>query len=134
MIILTNIELMEYWIESSDDDYGVMKDLYNSKRYSWCLFVGHLVLEKLIKAIYAKNNPANPYAAKKHDLLYLADKSNIELDDDKKIKLDLITTFNMNARYEDYKKDFYNKCTKEYTDNQLIVIEEVRTWLKTQLM
>ena len=67
-------------------------------------------------------------------MLFLAYKSNIELDDDKKVKLDLITTFNMNVRYEDYKRDFYNKCTKEYADKQLIIIEEMRAWLKAQLM
>lgn len=131
---MTNIELMEHWIESSDNDYDVMMTLYNGEKYSWCLFLGHLVLEKLIKAIYAKNNPASPYAVKKHDLLFLANKSNINLDDDKKAKLDLITTFNMNARYEDYKKDFSSKCTKEYTDKQVSTIEEMRAWLKTQLI
>jgi len=130
---LTNIELMNYWIESSDDDYKTMKNLYNSKDYSWCLFVGHLVIERLIKAICAKNNPDNPHAIKSHDLLLLADKYDIELDDDKKDKLDLISTFNLNARYEDYKREFYKKCTKEYADEQIKNIEEMRTWLKAQL-
>ena len=131
---MTNTELMEHWVESSDSDYDVMMTLYKGEKYAWCLFLGHLVLEKLIKAIHAKNNPTAPYAAKKHDLLYLADKSGLALDDDKRAKLDLITTFNMNARYEDYKKDFSKKCTKEYTDKQLTTIEEIRTWLKAQLM
>jgi len=96
--------------------------------------VGHLVIEKLIKGLYAKKNPDNPHAVKKHDLLLLANNCNLELDDDKKIQLDLVTTFNINARYEDYKKEFYNKCTKEYTDEKLIIIEELRTWLKTHLI
>ena len=131
---MTNIELMNYWIESSDDDYKTMKNLYNSEDYSWCLFIGHLVLERLIKAIYAKNNPHSPHAIFSHDLLLLANKSNLEMDDDKEDKLDLITTFNINARYEDYKREFYNKCTKEYTEEQVKNIEEMRTWLKEQLI
>ena len=131
---MTNIELMNYWIESSDDDYKTMKNLYNSEDYSWCLFVGHLVVERLIKAIYAKNNPDSPYAIFSHDLLLLANKSNLETDNDKEDKLDIITTFNINARYEDYKRDFYKKCTKEYTEEQVKNIEEMRTWLKEQLI
>jgi len=124
---------MNYWIESSNDDYQTMKNLYNSKDYSWSLFLGHLVIERLIKAIYAKNNPDNPYAKFTHDLLILANESNLQIDDDKEDKLDLITTFNINARYDDYKRDFYNKCTKEYTEEQIKNIEEMITWLKEQL-
>ena len=131
---MTNIELMEHWIESSDDDYDVMLTLYNGAKYSWSLFVGHLVIEKLIKGIYAKNNPNSPHAKKIHDLLVLANNCGLVLDDDKKDKLDLITTFNINARYEDYKKDFYTKCTKEYTEEQVKNIKEMRVWLKEQLI
>jgi HEPN domain-containing protein len=125
---------MNYWIESADGDYKTMKNLYNSEDYSWCLFIGHLVIEKLIKGIYAKNNPNSPHAKKIHDLLILANNCGLQLNDDKKDKLDLITTFNINARYDDYKKDFYNKCTKEYTSEQVKNIEEIRAWLKEQLI
>ena len=131
---MTNIELMNYWIESSDDDYKTMKNLYISADYSWSLFIGHLVLERLIKAIYAKNNPDSPNAIFSHNLLLLVNKSNLTIDDDKENKLDLITTFNINARYDDYKRDFNKKCTKEYTEEQIKNIEELRTWLKEQLI
>lgn len=39
----------------------------------------------------------------------------------------------MNARYDDYKKEFYAKCTDDYTTKQIKNIEEVRKWLKNQL-
>ena len=39
----------------------------------------------------------------------------------------------MNASYDDYKKEFYLKCTDEYTEQQLKNIEEVRGWLKNLL-
>ena len=131
---MTNIELMNYWIESSDDDYRTMKNLYKTKDYSWCLFVGHLVIERLIKAIYAKNNPGKPYAPKTHNLLDLADKCKLILEQEQKDLLSLFTRFNIAARYEDYKREFYNQCTKEYTEIQLENIEGIRTWLKTQLI
>ena len=53
---MTNIDLMDYWIESSDRDYESMKKNYETKQYTWALFIGHLTLEKLLKAIYAKLN------------------------------------------------------------------------------
>lgn len=130
---MNNIDLMNFWIESSDEDYNVMNVLHNNKKNSYCLFFGHLVIEKLLKALYAKNNKNAPYAPKSHDLLHLAEKTELELTERQEDLLDTITRFNMNARYDDYKKEFYLKCTDEYTEQQLKNIEEVRIWLKSLL-
>ena len=130
---MNNIALMNYWIESSDEDYDTMMYMKAGKKNTWCLFMGHLVIEKLLKALYARNNKNAPYAPKSHDLLHLAEKTDLELTDRQEDLLDTITRFNMNARYDDYKKEFYLKCTDEYTEQQLKNIEEVRTWLKNLL-
>ena len=98
------------------------------------MFFGHLVIEKLLKAFYAKINKNSPYAPKTHDLLYLANKMNLELTEEQKVLLDTISDFNMNARYDDYKKEFQLKCTDEYTKKQLKNIEEIRIWLKNLLI
>lgn len=49
-------------------------------------------------------------------------------------KLQIIDTFNISARYDDYKRSFAEKCTDEYTAEQIKNIEEVRTWLKELLI
>ena len=131
---MNNIDLMNYWIESSDEDYDTMMYMKAGKKNTWCLFMGHLVIEKLLKALYAKNNKNAPYAPKSHDLLHLAEKTDLKLTNRQEDLLDTITRFNMNARYDDYKKEFYLKCTDEYTSQQLKNIEEVRVWLKNLLM
>lgn len=131
---MVNEELINYWIESSEEDYDTMKVLYNSKKYTWCLFVGHLVIEKLLKGVHVRNNQEHPYPPKSHDLLHIAKKSGLELDERKEELLDIITRFNLSARYDDFKKDFYNKCTEEYTSMQIQNVEEVRKWLKELLM
>ncbi len=130
---MNNIDLMNYWIESSDEDYNVMKVLYKNKKNTYCLFFGHLVIEKLLKALYAKNNKNAPHAPRSHDLLYLAEKMKLELTERQEDLLDIITKFNMSARYDDYKKEFYAKCTDEYTAMQIKNIEEVREWIKSLL-
>lgn len=130
---MDNINLMEYWQNSSDEDYNVMKYLYSGKKNSYCLFFGHLVIEKLLKGLYAKNNEENPYTIKSHNLLALAEKCNLELTDEQVEKLQIITQFNISARYDDYKETFNQKCTDDYTSEQIKNIEEVRTWLKSLL-
>jgi len=42
-------------------------------------------------------------------------------------------TFNLNARYDDYKQAFYNKCTLEYTDKWVSNIKIFREWIKMKL-
>ncbi len=131
---MNNIDLMNFWLESSEEDYNVMRVLYNNKKNSYCLFFGHLVIEKLLKALYAKQNKNAAYAPKSHDLLYLAGKIGLKLTEKQEDLLDIITKFNMSARYDDYKREFYVKCTDEYTLEQIKNIEEVRIWLKKLIL
>jgi len=133
VIFLTNTDLMHHWIETADNDYETMKSLYDTKHYNWCLFIGHLVIEKYLKGLYAKLNVQKPYAPKIHNLLTLAEKCNLELEDDRVEMLSLITKFNMSARYDSAKKDFRELCTPEFTEQQVKNIEELRAWLKQEL-
>lgn len=112
--------------------YKGSNNIYNAKKYAWSLFLGHLVIEKILKGIYAKENKDNPVAPKIHNLILLGSKSKLSIPNSIYEKIKIINTFNISARYDDYKKAFYNKCTFEYTKIQLKNIEVVRRWLKEQ--
>lgn len=123
--------IVRYWVDTSDQDYKTIKNLFNSGDYHWGLFIGHLVLEKLLKAIYVQNIDKNP--PRIHDLARLAERCEIGVDDDMLEKLETITRFNLNVRYPDYQRKFYRMCTKEFSLKALKSIEEVRSWLKSLL-
>ena len=53
-------KVVQHWKESSDKDYRTMQNLLKSGDYSWALFLGHLVLEKLLKAHYVNNLEKHP--------------------------------------------------------------------------
>ena len=110
------------------------KKNYEAEQYTWALFIGHLVIEKLLKGLYAKVNNNNPYPPKIHNLNILAERCNIEVDERKARILMTCNSFNISARYEDYKNEFFERCTKKYTVEQIKNIEEVRLWLKKILM
>ena len=129
---MNNIDLMKYWFESSDSDFDTMKVLFENHKNTWCLFIGHLVIEKLLKGLYAKNNPENPISPKIHNLILLSQKANLEVPNEIKEKIQVINTFNISARYDDYKKTFEEKCTNEYTTLQFKNIYEFQKWLKEQ--
>jgi len=124
---------MNYWIESSDDDYKTMNDLFATNNNSWALFMGHLVIEKLVKALYAKTNIEKPHAPYTHNLTVLLEGCKVDLDKEKGLKIGVINTFNISARYDTYKKEFKQKATDEYTKQQIKNIEDVRLWLKQML-
>lgn len=128
---MTKKEIVDYWIKTSDKDIRVMEILFNNRRYDWALFVGHLVIEKLLKAYYVKTVDIRiPFT---HNLLRIAEDTDLNLTDEQKNFLNLLTTFNIKGRYSDYKLEFYKKCTSQYTKNNINKIKEFRLWLKTQL-
>lgn len=128
---MTREEIIEYWIKSSDDDYEVMVSLFDKNHYVWALFIGHLVLEKLLKAYYVKQIGAEaPYT---HDLTKITQLSNLELPEEQKDFLDDVTTFNIKTRYPDYKNRFSKKATKEFTERYLLKIKRFRAWLKEMI-
>ncbi len=131
---MNNIDLMNYWIKSSDNDYDVMLDLKEKKRNTYCLFFGQLLIEKLLKAYYAKMNKNAPYAPRTHELAYLTNKMNMKLNEKQEDMLETISDFNMEARYGDYKYTFELKCTDEYTNIWIENIKELRKWLKELLI
>lgn len=128
---MTKDEIIKYWTDASDVDFLAMDSLFDNGHYVWALFVGHLVIEKLLKACLVKSgNTEIPYI---HDLGKLAEKANLELSEQQKDFLDEVTTFNIKARYPDYKNRFYKKASREFADGYISKIKEFRQWLKEQI-
>ena len=129
---IKNIDsVVKHWRESSEQNYTTMHNLIKAKEYSWSLFIGHLVIEKLIKT--KKKKKLHQHPVFKHDLLYLIRKIDVELPSNYDEWLDEVTTFNINARYDDYKQSFYKRCTPEFSNEWIDKIEILRQWLINQL-
>ena len=129
-----NIEvdkIVQHWIDTSEDDFQTMLSLYDSKSYSWALFLGHISVEKLLKAVYvSKYKKHAPFL---HNLYRLAELNNISITDEQSDWLDKITSFNLNARYDDYKREFQILCTKDFTKDWIEKIKIIRSWIKQML-
>jgi len=93
--------------------------------------MGHLALEKLLKALVVKKTKA--HAPFSHSLPYLVEKPKIKIPEKILIKLREFMEFHFEARYPDANKAFYNKCTKAYTAEKLKDIKRVFKWLSVKL-
>lgn len=122
---------IEYWRDGAAQSYDAMMVLKKGGKYSESLFFGHLVLEKILKAFVVLETKQD--APKIHNLARLVELANLELDKEVKEYISVANSFNIRARYDDYKKSFYKICTKEYTENNLEKIIKIYNDLCRQL-
>jgi HEPN domain-containing protein len=117
--------------KSAEHDLDAAEGLYKIEKYDWCLFLGHLVLEKILKALYAHDHSDLP--PRTHNLLFLAEKAGIKLTEEQKIFFEKVNDFNFKCRYPDEKFSFYKLCTKPFTTENFIEIKEYYQWLRKKL-
>jgi len=122
-------EHIKYWTTSAKHDFKTAETLFKQKKYDWCLFIGHLVLEKTLKALYVKNSLDNSIPPKTHNLLKLAELAKIVPDEETKLYLLNFNDFNIEVRYPDYNLFFYKKCSKKFTEENFKKIKEIYQWL-----
>ncbi len=60
-------KVIQHRIDSADKNRITMGHLIETKDCNWALFLGHLVIEKLLKALYVKQ--LERHAIFSHDLL-----------------------------------------------------------------
>lgn len=104
--------------------------MFDSGHYDWSLFIWHLVLEKIVKAKIAKLGKKVLWT---HNLTLLCEKAEIKLNEAEFAELSEIKTFNIEARYDNYKFDFYKKATKYYTEKWIQICEQFYKKVKKDL-
>ena len=109
-----------------------MNSLFQSKTYHWALFLGHISTEKILKAYFVNIKEKHPPFI--HNLYRIAELSGIEMSEEYADWLDTISIFNINARYDDFKREFYKQCTKEFTELWIERIKEIREWIEQELL
>lgn len=124
-------KLVKYWMDLSDYDLDTAGFMLKTKRFPYCLFMCHLSVEKLLKALIVKF--IKEHAPYSHNLVDLAKKTSLEFSEKDKMLLADLTEFNLETRYPEWQKNFYSKCTKEYTKEYFQKTKKLQKWLKKHL-
>jgi Uncharacterized conserved protein related to C-terminal domain of eukaryotic chaperone, SACSIN len=127
---MSKTQIIKSYIFKAEKDIETAKSLYRLKHFDWCLFIWHLAIEKILKAKIISLNKEIIFT---HDLARLAKIAQIPLDSNLIEKLNEITTFNIEARYDDYKLSFYKKANQEYTKKWVKICEEIYQFIKNQI-
>jgi HEPN domain-containing protein len=128
---MTRNKIIDFWIESSEEDFKVASGLFKLKHYPQSLFFCHLSLEKLLKGLIVKHTKENPPFS--HDLEKLAILTSLEMSKENVNILNEISSFNIAGRYGDEKFEFYKKFNKkDVALKYLNLTKELTLWLKKE--
>ncbi|MBM2813352.1 MAG: hypothetical protein HW421_114 [Ignavibacteria bacterium] len=75
---MTKSEHIDYWIKSAEFDYDVFNTLYSNGKYVHAMFIAHLMIEKIIKAHWVKDNETS-FPPKVHNLIFLLRQTKLDL-------------------------------------------------------
>ncbi len=123
---------IDYWLKSAAHDLEAAESLFENGRYDWCLFLGHLVIEKVLKALFVRDNQ-NQIPPFTHNLSMVASGTKLDLAREQEELLLELNQFNLRTRYPDYKLEFYKKCTMEFTEPYFVKIKDLYKWLLQQI-
>ena len=121
-------KIIRHWLSSAEESALIAGESFSNKHYEWSFFLWALAIEKLLKGLIVKKGDI-PLPT--HSLQKLSIAAGISLSHDQKRQLDEITTYCIDARYDDYKKDFYKKVTEKiYRETWSTLCKEIIIWLK----
>jgi HEPN domain-containing protein len=129
---LTKQEHIDYWVETAKRDWKTVQNMYKSKDFVPSLFFAHLVLEKLLKAYWVKDNIQN-HPPKIHNLIVLADKTTCSFTEEELIFMGRMNDFQLEGRYPDYGHNIYKLYKAKETEPILKQVDKLRKCLLKNL-
>jgi HEPN domain-containing protein len=123
--MMSKNEHVLYWKETAAADWKAVNALIKSGNYIHALFFSHLVLEKLIKAHWVKDNESN-HPPKTHNLAYLRSNTKLVLTDEDKAFLEQMQKFQIEGRYPDYVSDIYKTYKAKQTKGIINHVTRIR--------
>ena len=106
--------------------------LVKGKQNVFALFVFHLTIEKLLKAICVKDNIENT-PPRQHDLTFIYNQTDLKLDSEWYDYLPTISTWNIESRYPDYKLKIYERANEIYINEHFDKISKLKECLLEKL-
>ncbi|MDP2168066.1 MAG: HEPN domain-containing protein [Thermodesulfovibrionales bacterium] len=116
------------WIASSEYDLNTAEHMLKSGRYLYVIFVCHLSIEKLLKAIISEDTGKLP--PKAHDLIYLASLAKLQPPESNLDFIGKINSASVVTRYPEDLSMAVSAYPKEIAEDYLARTKEALSWLK----
>ncbi len=121
-----------YWKVTAQKDWDAVGHLFEKGDYLHALFFAHLVIEKLLKAHFVKDNESE-FPPRTHNLLMLVSQTNLGPSVEQLRLLSQTNQFQIDGRYPDYQLNMFRIASRTYTEILLQEIDELKIWLENNL-
>jgi HEPN domain-containing protein len=116
------------WLHGSDYDLQTAESLFKARRYIYVIFMCHLAVEKLLKAIVAEASTAHP--PRTHNLYRLLELSQIELPSIYEEIVAKLNGMSIATRYPEDVMALSAQVTRKVAQDYLSKTRELLRWLK----
>ena len=116
------------WIDTANYDIKTAEAMFKSKRFIYVVFMCHLAIEKMVKAVISAETQGLP--PKSHSLLYLSDKALIKYPEDKQEFIEQLDNVSVVTRYPEDLKKMAKEFNKNKTKEVLDMTRRTLRWLR----
>jgi HEPN domain-containing protein len=116
------------WIKSSNYDIKTAEHMFATGRYVYVLFMCHLAVEKLLKALYEATHEKVP--PKTHNLIYLSNAVKLEIPENLLQTIESLNDLSVVTRYPEDINALVKAFKKDRSAEYLKKTKEFLKWLK----
>jgi HEPN domain-containing protein len=120
------------WAATANYDLRTAEAMYKAGRYLYVVFMCHLAIEKMLKAILAQQYPED-VPPKIHNLIHLAQKTEIALPDNLKDFFQRIDNVSVATRYPEDLRTLSKEFNQDTAKRILTETKRMIKWLKQHL-
>lgn len=119
------------WISIALYDLETAQAMFNTGRYLYVVFMCQQAIEKLLKALFLHKTQKMP--PRTHNLLYLVDKIELEISEDKRSFFSHLNQFYLESRYPGERIKFSEEIDKTFAKKIYLKTEEAWKCLRKLL-
>lgn len=116
------------WLELSDYDFKTAEHMLRTGRYIYVIFMCHISIEKLLKAIIHESTQKLP--AKTHDLIYLSNLAQVQFPQNLMDFIGKINNASIITRYPENLGNAISAYPENVAKDYYHLTNEVLKWLK----
>ena len=121
-------DVTKNWIASANYDFKTAEAMLNSNRYIYVVFMCHLSIEKMIKAIISTE--INDLPPKSHSLIYLKKKASIQFSEVLQEFVEQLDNVSISTRYPEDLKRLSKEVNKRKANDVFCLTKKALKWLK----
>ena len=121
----------EEWVKQAKYDLETAKAMFKSRRYIYVVFMSHLSIEKILKALFLKR--LKKFPPKTHNLLYLVEKIGLDIPEKLYNFIFMLNRVSVPTRYPEDLSKMLKEFNKRRAEKILKNTEEVFLWIKEKL-